>query len=130
MSLHHHVELTGSVPPSARPGERVSCEWALRNDGLTEVVAGFYLRAAPASLAALVCLYGPTRRGRFHGSASVVVPAGGTATVSALLAPVRTGDHPIRVSVVTRHESIERTDVVCVDQTESGACDELSASLT
>ena len=119
-----HVELTGSVPPSARPGERVSCEWALRNDGLAEVVAGFYLRAAPASLAALTCIDGRTRRGRFHGSAAVLIPAGGTATISALLAPQSTGEHSIRVAVVTRHESIERTDTIQVDSTPTngGSC--------
>lgn len=115
MRLLHHVELTGSVPPSARPGERVSCEWALRNDGLAEVVAGFYLRAAPASLTALTCLDGRTRRGRFHGSAAVVIPAGETATVSALLAPQTPGEYSIRIAVATRHETIERTDVVNVD---------------
>jgi hypothetical protein len=109
-----HVELTGSVPPSARPGERVSCEWTLRNDDLAEVVAGFYLRAAPASLAALTCVDGRTRRGRFHGSVAVLIPAGGTATVSALLVPQTTGEHSIRIAVATRHETIERTDVVNV----------------
>jgi hypothetical protein len=114
MSAAHHVELRGSVPRSARAGDPVACKWELRNDGVAEILAGFYLRAAPASLAALACVPGEARCGRFHGSAAVLIPAGETATVSALLATGTTGDHPVRIAVVTRHESIERTDIVHV----------------
>lgn len=109
MSILHHVELRGSVPAIARWGDGVRCEWELRNDGVAELPVSVYVRVAPASLAEFRCFDGKTRQGRFHGSATLLIPSGLTATLSGVLVPHSTGLHSIRVAVVTRYETIERT---------------------
>lgn len=95
-----------------RRPDRVQLE--LTNRGGEDALVGFYLRVSPASLAQLVCSAGEARRGRFHGSANLVIPAGQAVSVSATLQPQTVGDQDVRVVAVTRNETIERADTVVV----------------
>jgi hypothetical protein len=108
------LELTGRVRPTGRSGRRIACEWKLLNHGSDELAVSFYLRAAPAQLAALVCPTGRARLGHRYGSATLLIPAGTAATVSALLRPVSAGEHPVSMAVVTRHGAFEQTNIVTV----------------
>jgi hypothetical protein len=114
MRALHTIELATHVPAAAMPGEHVACEWTLTNPGLVAIAASFYVRSAPARLVALVCRGGRALGGRHHGSAAVVIEPGTTATVSALLDARTPVDHRVRVAVVTRSETLERTDTVAV----------------
>jgi hypothetical protein len=101
------------MPVSPRAGDQVVCEWQLTNHSDTAIVAGFYLRTSRAPLAALGCSSGQIR-GRFYGSAVLEIPRGKTATISALLEPRVPGEHQLRVTVVTRNETLERADTIRV----------------
>jgi hypothetical protein len=114
VTSRHQVELEGRVPVSATPGAWVPCEWGITNLGVTEIRVNFYLRSTPAPLAALVCLVGAARNGRFHGSATIVIRKRETAIVSALLQPREIGEYTVSAAAVTRNETVERTDVVAV----------------
>ena len=96
-------------------GELISCEWHLVNTSDDAVTASFYLRAAPARLAALTCSRGRIVRGRHHASAILLVPGGEQTTISALLVPLAPGEHQIRVAVVTKNETHCLSDAVTVE---------------
>ena len=104
--------LTGRIPAQVPSGHRVVCEWELENHDSEEVAVSFYLRVAPARLARLICPGARVQSGHRHGSGLCLIPAGRTATVSALLAPVSLGEHPVGIAFVTRHETLRQTTVV------------------
>jgi len=111
------IELNSRVPRSALTGDEIRCEWRLTNNSDVTVTASFYLRTTPARLAALTCSHGSAQPGYFHGSASVRLAAGNTATISARLGPRSPGDYQLRVAVVTRYEVLERTDMIRSNRT-------------
>jgi hypothetical protein len=96
------------------------CEWELANHDSEEVAVSFYLRVAPARLARLSCPGARVQSGHGHASGLCLIPPGRTATVSALLAAVGLGEHPVGIAVVTRHETLRQTAIVsAIDRTSS-----------
>jgi hypothetical protein len=110
----HQLQLTSWIQDSAVSGRRVECEWLLVNRSSEDALVGFYLHVYPGSISDLACTAGVARCGRFHGSASVAIPAGQFATVSAGWQAQGAGDHAVRVVAVTRNEMIARTHTVGV----------------
>jgi hypothetical protein len=111
----HAIELSSTMPESPHMSDLFSCEWRLVNTSDDAVTASFYLRAAPARLAALTCSRGRSLRGRHHASAIVLVPGGGQTTISALLELLAPGAHQIRVAVVTKNETHCLIDAITVE---------------
>ena len=95
-----------------RAGDQICCEWRLTNTSEATLAASFYLRARPARLAAVASSSGRILCGRFYASAALLLAAGQTATVTALLEPRAPGKYQLRVAIVTRREVVERLDIL------------------
>jgi len=108
------LDLLGRVPRSARVGEPIECGWELENRGTTSVMARLYLFADRARLAELRCPGGRILSGRHHASATVVIDAGATGSVSAVLEPHGPGVHTIRTTLFTKSETVGGVHAVLV----------------
>ena len=96
-------------------GEPIPCSWVLENRGPGTAVASLRLFGDRVSFADLACPDGRVLRGRFHGSAFVVIDCGAIITVSALLEPRGRGLHTVRTTLFTRSETIGCVHTVIVN---------------
>jgi hypothetical protein len=108
------IELIRRMPASPRAGTQIACEWRLVNHSDRALAASFYLRTRPATLAGLVGSGARILCGRFCASATMVIAAGQTLSLAALLVPHTSGNHRLRAAVVTRSETFECVDAVII----------------
>jgi hypothetical protein len=108
------IELSSFVPAMAPAGDQIACDWRLTNRTDAKVAASLYLRSAPAVLVALTCPGARILRGHFHASVALVIAAGDTATVRAVVEPRAPGGHELRVALVTRSRVLARIDIMTV----------------
>jgi hypothetical protein len=109
-----YVDSAGRAPLAGGTGVCIECAWEVANLGEGDIRVSFFVRTAPAALLALVSPRADVCRGRFHGTAALVVPSCAAARISALVRAPAEGAYTVRVAAVTRAETLERADTVVV----------------
>jgi hypothetical protein len=113
-----YVDSAGRAPLAGGTGVCIECAWEVANRGEGDIRVSFFVRTAPAALLALVSPSADVCRGRFHGTAALVVPSCTAAKISALVRAPAEGVYTVRVAAVTRAETLERADTVVVSTSE------------
>jgi hypothetical protein len=101
------LTLSARLPDTLSAGLPSLLSWEIRNHGITPVSANLYLRMAPAELLALSCTSGRTQRGRYHGSAALLLQPGKTTTVRAHIQPPTTHQLELRTTLAGDNETLE-----------------------